>query len=61
MAMHDVEVEIISQKGTCGAGHKEGDEWVIRDHTPGPFNPVIFEITKVPGTARQVGARAWED
>ncbi len=31
---HDVAVKVTSQKGTCGAGHKVGDEWVIGSKTP---------------------------
>ncbi len=31
---YDVAVKVISQKGTCGAGHKVGDEWVISRQTP---------------------------
>lgn len=31
---HEVAVRVLSQKGTCGAGHKVGDEWVISGHTP---------------------------
>lgn len=31
---YDVKVKIISQKGTCGAGHKVGDEWTISGKTP---------------------------
>ena len=31
---YDVRVRVISQKGTCGAGHKVGDEWVIASKTP---------------------------
>ncbi len=27
---HDVIIKVISQKGTCDAGHKVGDEWVIK-------------------------------
>ena len=30
----DVAVKVISQKGTCGAGHKVGDEWVIGMKSP---------------------------
>ncbi len=26
---YDVVAKVISQKGTCNAGHKVGDEWVI--------------------------------
>jgi uncharacterized repeat protein (TIGR04076 family) len=29
-----VEVTVISQKGSCGAGHKVGDRWIIKNHTP---------------------------
>jgi len=31
---YDVKVKVISQKGTCGAGHKVGDEWLITGKTP---------------------------
>ncbi len=31
---YDVKVKVISQKGTCGAGHKVGDEWTISGKTP---------------------------
>ena len=31
---YDVAVKVISQKGTCGAEHKVGDEWVIKGKTP---------------------------
>jgi len=27
---YDVAIKVISQKGTCDAGHKVGDEWVIK-------------------------------
>ena len=31
---YDVAVKVISQKGTCAAKHKAGDEWVIDSKTP---------------------------
>lgn len=31
---YDVAVKVISQKGTCGNGHKVGDEWIIKGKTP---------------------------
>lgn len=31
---YKVRVKVISQKGTCEAGHKVGDEWVIGEKTP---------------------------
>jgi uncharacterized repeat protein (TIGR04076 family) len=48
---YDVKVKVISQKGTCGAGHKVGDEWTISDKTPAgiclsAFN-ALFPATRV--------------
>ncbi|HEY41556.1 MAG TPA: TIGR04076 family protein [Dehalococcoidia bacterium] len=48
---YDVKVKVISQKGTCGAGHKVGDEWVITGKTPegiclSAFN-ALFPATRV--------------
>jgi len=42
----DVAVRVISQKGTCTAEHKVGDEWVIGEKTPeglcfGAFNALL--------------------
>ena len=31
---YEVAVKVVSQKGTCGAEHKVGDEWVIGTKTP---------------------------
>ena len=33
--MYDIEITVVSQKGSCGAGHKVGDKWVVKNHTPG--------------------------
>ena len=30
---YEVVVKVISQKGTCAAGHKVGDQWVLGDKT----------------------------
>ena len=32
--MKDVIARVISQKGTCAAGHKVGDEFIIGEMTP---------------------------
>ena len=32
--IYEVQCKVISQKGTCEQGHKVGDEWIIRRHTP---------------------------
>jgi len=31
---YDVVARVVSQQGTCAAGHKVGDEWVIGGKTP---------------------------
>jgi uncharacterized repeat protein (TIGR04076 family) len=31
---YNIRIKVISQKGTCGAGHKIGDEWVTSGKTP---------------------------
>jgi len=31
---YDVVARVVSQQGTCGAGHKVGDEWTISGKTP---------------------------
>ena len=31
---YDVAIRVISQKGTCAAEHKVGDEWIIKGKTP---------------------------
>ena len=50
--IYDVSVKVLSQEGTCGAGHKVGDEWIIKDDiTPagicGGAFCVIFPETRV--------------
>ena len=32
--MDEIIAKVVSQKGTCEAGHRVGDEFVIGDHTP---------------------------
>ena len=31
---YKVSIRVVSQQGTCAAGHRVGDEWVIEDKTP---------------------------
>ncbi|MBI2980378.1 MAG: TIGR04076 family protein [Chloroflexi bacterium] len=31
---YDVVARVVSQKGSCGAGHKVGDKWLIAGKTP---------------------------
>ena len=41
---YDVAVKIISQKGTCAAEHKVGDEWVIGSKTPAGICLSAFNV-----------------
>ena len=34
MAEYNVAIKVISQKGTCWAEHKVGDEWIVRGKSP---------------------------
>ena len=31
---YDVQITGVSQKGSCGAGHKVGDKWIVGGTTP---------------------------
>jgi uncharacterized repeat protein (TIGR04076 family) len=39
---YEVSATVISQKGTCEAGHKIGDEFLIGDKTPAGMCPWAF-------------------
>jgi uncharacterized repeat protein (TIGR04076 family) len=32
---YNVSIKVISQKGSCEAGHKVGDQWLVGEKTPG--------------------------
>ena len=59
---YDVAVKVISQKGTCAAEHKVGDEWVIGAKTPEgiciPAFDVLFPYAQV---LMFGGSLPWED
>ena len=42
--MYDIEITVTSQKGTCGAGHKVGDKWIIGSATPGGFCGLAYHV-----------------
>ena len=88
--INDVMIRVVSQKGTCLAGHKVNDKWVAGTHTPkglcaeaffaiytsialyqrgatynypfdsdvcrvccpDPWNPVVFELSRMEETIR---------
>jgi len=41
---YDVVARVISQKGTCAAEHKVGDEWVIGSKTPAGICLSAFDV-----------------
>jgi len=32
---YNISIKVISQKGSCEAGHKVGDQWLVGEKTPG--------------------------
>jgi uncharacterized repeat protein (TIGR04076 family) len=32
-----IKVKVLEVKGVCGAGHKEGEEWIVQRFTPADF------------------------
>ena len=59
---YDIVARIISQKGTCEAGHKQGDEFVITNELPAgmctwAFN-TVFPFAMV---LRFGGSFPWEE
>lgn len=59
---YEVVAKVISQKGTCGAEHKVGDEWTIGDKTPQGICLSAFDVL-CPSirTLRYGGTFPWED
>ncbi len=59
---YDVAVKVISQKGTCEAQHKVGDEWVIKDGKT-PEGMCIFAFSALFPSAQMLmfgGIFPWE-
>lgn len=42
--MYDVKISVVSQKGFCSAGHKVGDKWKVKIHTPGGICIAAYEV-----------------
>ncbi|MDD5081802.1 MAG: TIGR04076 family protein [Dehalococcoidales bacterium] len=60
--MVDVIARIISQRGTCAAGHKVGGEFVIGQETPRGLCSWAFYVLFPFATALQSGGSfPWED
>lgn len=60
--MSDVIAKVISQKGTCTAGHKVGDEFVIGQQTPPNICSWAFYSLFPPAEVLQFGGSfPWEN
>ena len=60
--MYDVIARVISQKGTCAAGHKVGDEFVIGQKTPPAFcSWAFYTLFPFAQVLQFGGAVPWED
>jgi uncharacterized repeat protein (TIGR04076 family) len=59
--MAEVIAEVISQRGTCAAGHKAGDRFVIGDKTPaGMCSWAFYTLFPFAGVLQYDGAFPWE-
>ena len=59
--MKDVTAKVISQKGTCEAGHKTGDQFVIGQKTPEGMCAWAFHALWPFATVLQAGGSfPWE-
>jgi len=58
---YDIAIKVISQKGTCDAGHKVGDEWVIAGKTPEGICLSAFSVLYPSARALRFGGSfPWE-
>ena len=58
---YDVLVKVISQKGTCNAGHKVGDEFILGDKTPeGLCLAALHSIFPFVRVLRFGGSHPWQ-
>jgi uncharacterized repeat protein (TIGR04076 family) len=59
--MAEVIAKVISQRGTCAAGHKVGDKFVIGDKTPaGMCSWAFYTLFPFAGVLQYGGAFPWE-
>ncbi len=58
---YDVIARVISQKGSCVAGHKVGDEFLIGDITPqGMCSWAFYSVFPFISTLQYNGSFPWE-
>ena len=59
--MSDVIAKVISQKWTCAAGHKAGDEFVIRQQTlPNLYSWAFYSLFPFAQVLQFGGSFPWE-
>lgn len=59
--MSHVTARVISQKGTCAAGHRMGDEFVIADKTsPGMCSWAFYTLFPFAEVLQYGGSFPWE-
>jgi uncharacterized repeat protein (TIGR04076 family) len=59
--MAEIVAEVISQRGTCAAGHKIGDKFAIGDKTPlGMCSWAFYTLFPFAGVLQYGGAFPWE-
>ena len=60
--MHDVIARVISQKGECSAGHREGDEFLIGQTTPiGLCSWAFCSLFPFASVLQSGGSFPWEE
>ena len=58
---YQVKARVISQKGTCNAGHKVGDEFLIRDTLPaGMCSWAFYSLFPFVSALQSGGTFPWE-
>lgn len=60
--MFQIKAKVISQKGTCSAGHKAGDEFFITDMTPsGMCSWAFYTLFPFAEVLQYGGSFPWEE
>jgi len=60
--MIEITAKVISQKGTCSAGHSLGDEFVIGEKTPPGMCPwAFYTLFPFANVLQFGGSFPWED
>ena len=60
--MPDVIARVISQKGTCAAGHRVGDEFIIGEKTPPDLcSWAFYSLFPFASVLQCGGSFPWED